>query len=118
MPYQRTQTAIGTRRDRVTFLEPVTTDDGMGGQDVTRWRTKLKTWMAVTALDERSKEALAAQQLTARHAYHGDMRYREDVFASGELWRVNWRDRTLEVHSVTDDDGRKRRLVLQLAEVQ
>lgn len=118
MPYQARKTEIGQRRDRVRFLEPVSTDDGMGGQSVTRYRTVVTTWMEMTALDERSKEALAAQQLTARHAYHGNMRYRADVFASAEQWRLSWRNRTLEIHSVTDDDGRKQRLIILCAEVQ
>jgi hypothetical protein len=32
--------------------------------------------------------------------------------------RVVWDDKTLQIHSVADDEGKKRRLILQVGEVQ
>ena len=115
MPYQAPRIPIGARREKVTLQEPVQSDDGLGGQAVTTWRTKAEPWAQVIALDERTKEALAAQQITARHAYHVAIPYRSDVSAR---LRVIVRDTTMQIHSVTDDEGRRRRLILQVGEVQ
>lgn len=115
MPYQRARTAIGTRRERILIRVAVTSDDGMGGQAVSRYRTVAEPWAAVTALDERDKEALAAQQITARHSYHMDIRYRQGITPA---MQVQWRDQTFEIFTVADDDMRKKRLILQVGEVQ
>ncbi len=115
MPYQSKRTAIGTRRERILIRVAVTSDDGMGGQAVSRYRTVAEPWAAVTPLDERDKEALAAQQITAKHAYHMDIRYRPGITPA---MQVQWRGQTFEIHTVADDDMRKKRLVLQCAEVQ
>lgn len=117
MPYQKTRTPIGRRRHRISILRPNTTDDGMGGQvlSTTGWQTIGQTWAAVSALDERDREALAALQISARHAYHIDMPYRSGIRPT---MRLVWQDKTLEIHTVVDDDGMRKRLIVQCAEIQ
>jgi SPP1 family predicted phage head-tail adaptor len=58
---------------------------------------------------------LASQQITARHAYHVVIPYRAGV--TPDL-RLIVRDTTMQIHTVVDDEGRRRRLVLQVGEVQ
>lgn len=115
MPYGQQRIPIGRRRERVILQQPITADDGLGGQTVSDWRTIAEPWAAVQALDERTKEALQAQHITARHAYHVVIPYQTGV---SPTWRIVVRDTTMQIHSVTDDEGRRRRLVLQVAEVQ
>lgn len=115
MPYQGPRVPIGQRREKVQLLEAQTTDDGMGGQTVTRWKTIGEPWAAVQPLDERTKEALMGAQITARHAYHITIPYRIGLTPQ---MRLVWRNQTLEIHTVTDDEQRRRRLILQCAEVQ
>lgn len=115
MPYQRPRVPIGARREKVTLQEAQTTSDGMGGQAVTKWVTVGEPWAHVTALDERDKEALAAQQITAKHAFHVVIPYRSDVTPS---LRLILRDSTMQIHTVVDDEGKRRRLTLQVGEVQ
>lgn len=117
MPYQTPRTPIGARRERIVLEEAVEFDDGLGGQILVQWRTLAEPWAQVTALDERTKEALAGQGLTARHAYHVAIPYRTDVSVRPTL-RAIVRDTTMQIHTVTDDEGRRRRLVLQVGEVQ
>lgn len=115
MPYQRPRIPIGARREKVALQEAVTASDGMGGVTITKWRTVGEPWAHVTALDERDKEALAAQQITAKHAYHVVIPYRANV--TPDL-RMILRDTTMQIHSVVDDQGLRRRLTLQVGEVQ
>ena len=118
MPYQSVRTPIGRRSQRIQIQALQTSDDGMGGQVAitsTGWATIGTAWAKVTALDERTKEAIAARQLTASQAYHLDIPYREDVEPT---MRILWPRQTLEIQSVSDDDGRKRRLILLGTEVQ
>lgn len=120
MAYQSPRTPIGRRRQWIEIQAAHTTDDGMGGQapatgSTDGFRTVGRAWASVVPLDERTKEALAAQQITARHAYMVDIRYRTDVEPQ---MRVRWAGKTLEIHTVVDDESRKRRLQLQCGEVQ
>ena len=117
MPYQMPRVPIGGRRERVTLQEAVTADDGLGGQAVTKWRTVGEPWAQVQALDERTKEGMAAQGITARHGYHVTLPYRADISVRPEL-RVIVRDTTMQIHTVTDDEGRRRRQILQVGEIQ
>ena len=114
MPYQRVRTAIAQRRERVHIEEPVLSEDS-GEQQIVRWRTVAEPWASVQALDERGREALAAAQLTVTQAYHIDIPYRSGV---SPTLRLTWRDKTLQIHSAVDDDGRRERLVLLCSEVQ
>lgn len=87
----------------------------MGGQTVLGWQAVARPWAKVEALDERTKEALMAGGMTARHAYHVVIPYRADVTATQ---RLIVRNTTMQIHSAVDDEGRRRRLVLQVGEVQ
>jgi len=115
MPYGSRRVPIGQRRERVTLQAPVRTADGMGGTTITKWRTIGEPWAQVTALDERDKESLAAQQITARHGYHVVVPYRADLSVT---FRIIVRDATMQIHTITDDEGRRRRSVVQCGEVQ
>ena len=115
MPYQQPRTPIGRRRHKIAIQQSVTAEDGMGGRQVLRWQAIAEPWAAITPLDERTKEALAAQQITSRHAYHVDIRYRADITPQ---MRVQWGEKILEIHSITDDEAKGRRLILQCGEVQ
>lgn len=117
MPYQMPRVPIGARREKVELQQAVIEDDGLGGQTLIRWRTIGEPWASVQALDERTKEALAAQSITARHGYHVTIPYRTDVSVTPSL-RIIVRESTMQIHSVTDDEGRRRRLILQVGEVQ
>lgn len=117
MPYQMPRIPIGRRREKIELQEAVTEDDGLGGQTVTRWRTIGEPWAQVQALDERTKEGMAAQGITARHGYHVAIPYRTDIDVRPEL-RLIVRDSTMQIHTVTDDEGKRRRLILQVGEVQ
>lgn len=114
MPYGQKRVPIGRRRERVTLQAAESSDDGMGGQSVT-WKTVGEPWAKVEALDERTKESLMAQSITARHGYHVVIPFRSDVTPRH---RIVVRDVTMQIHSVVDDEGRRRRLVLQVGEVQ
>jgi SPP1 family predicted phage head-tail adaptor len=115
MPYGQKRIPIGRRREKVALQIAVTSDDGMGGQVISKWRTVGEPWAAVEALDERTKEALMAQSITARHGYHVIIPYRSDL---SPQHRIIVRDTTMQIHSITDDEGLRRRLVLQVGEVQ
>jgi SPP1 family predicted phage head-tail adaptor len=115
MPYQSPRIPIGQRREQITIRQRVTTDDGMGGQLETGTEIVAEPWAQVIALDERTNEAMAGQQLTARHGYLVTIPYQEGITPR---LIVNVRDTTMEIHTVADDEGLRRRLVLQVREVQ
>ena len=115
MPYGSKRIPIGARREKVAIQEAVTTDDGMGGQTVMQWRTVAEPWAAVQPLDERTKEALIAQRIMARHGYHVVIPYQPGIVPQQ---RIVVRDATMEIFTVADDEGRRRRLILYVGEVQ
>lgn len=115
MPYQRLRVPIGQRREKVEVQQAVTAEDGIGGQQVLRWKTIAEPWCQVTPLDERDKEALAGAQLVAKHAYHVVMPYRSDL--TPQL-RLIVRDTTMAIHTIVDDEGRRRRITVQCGQVQ
>lgn len=114
MGYQRVRTAIDKRRERVHLKQPVLSESD-GQQAIVRWQTVAEPWAAVEALDDRQRESLAALQLTVTQSYHVDIPYRAGVLPS---MLVEWRDKTLQIHSVVDDDARRERLILLCSEVQ
>lgn len=114
MAYGQKRIPRGDYRELVTIQQASSSDDGMGGQ-VNGWTTFAQPWAKVEALDERTKEALMAQQITARHGYHVVIPYRSGITPA---MRIIVRDTTMQIHSAVDDEGRKRRLVLQVGEVQ
>lgn len=115
MLYQEKRIPIGRRREKVTIRERATVDDGLGGQAAVRPKVIAEPWGKVEALDERTNEAVAGQQLTARHGYLITIPYQTGLTPR---LIVNVRDTTMEIHTVADDEGLRRRLVLQVREVQ
>jgi head-tail adaptor len=115
VPYQQPRIPIGKRREKVTIRERATVDDGLGGQLAVRPRTIAEPWAKVEALDERTQEGVAGQQLTARHGYQVTIPYQSGITPR---LIMNVRGSTMEIHTVTDDEGLRRRLVLQVREVQ
>ncbi len=116
MPYQSARTPIGRRRERAIVYSRAMTDDGMGGQSSTVPASAkvAEIWVRPIPLDDRRLEAIMAGQLSAQRTYHFDTAYREDITAKMYL---TWRRRELEIHTVADDDARKKRLVLFCSEV-
>jgi SPP1 family predicted phage head-tail adaptor len=115
MPYGAKRTSIGKRRERITIRQRVTTDDGLGGQLELRKKIVAEPWAKVEALDERTHEAVAGSQLTARHGYLLEIPYQASITPR---LIVNVRGTTMEIHTVADDEGLRRRLVLHVREVQ
>jgi head-tail adaptor len=115
MSYQQPRIPIGRRRERITIRQRATEDDGLGGQLAIRPAIIAEPWAQVTALDERTQEAVAGSQLTARHGYEIAIPYQTGITPR---LIVNVRNTTMEIHTVADDEGRRRRLVLQVREVQ
>jgi SPP1 family predicted phage head-tail adaptor len=123
VPYQQVRTPIGKRRERGTLQRRETSDDGLGGQTPSStqddgWVTVCRPWYRPTVLDERANESLIAAKITARQAYHFDMRFREDVYDDGHAMRMLYRGKTLSIHTVADDEGMRRRLILLCTETQ
>lgn len=104
-------TAIGDLRERVTLQQKATVTDAIGGETVT-WSDVVTLWALVEPLAGLEKyEAEAVQsQLSLRVT----IRYRDDVDAT---WRVRWRSRTLEIHSVENRDLQRVYLTLDCAVV-
>lgn len=119
MPFSRTRTRIGARRHWLEFQRKQTSDDGLGGQ-VTSYPVAGHAWGQVTALDERSREAIDGGQLQGRAAYHLDIAYRQDLNDDPVPtdWRVVYGNKTLEIQQVVDDTGRRRRLIALATETQ
>lgn len=115
MPYQQPRIPIGQRRERITIRQRATADDGLGGQVAVRPAIVAEPWALVEALDERTHEAVVAGQLTARHGYLMTIPYRAGIVPR---LIVHARGTTMEIHTVADDEGRRRRLVLHVREVQ
>lgn len=104
---------VGALRERIALKCPITIDDGMGGQSVTKWKTVAEAWAEVKARG--GGETLTASQPMAQATYTISMRYRADISVRD---RLEWRERELEVHAVLDKDGRRRWLELVCGEIQ
>lgn len=104
--------AIGDLRDRVTLQEAVATDDGMGGQSITKWKPIGDVWAAVSMGG--GSERLQGEQITASASVSVQTRWRSDISTAH---RLIWRDRTLQIHGVLED-SHKRSLTLTCSEVQ
>lgn len=118
MPYGRTRTPIGSRKERIGFQTRLMESDGMGGQseaNAVGWRTRRSAWAAVTALDERTREALrAGGQVTAQAAYHMDIAFTTRLEPQV---RVSWKNKVFEVHQAVPDVPNKR-IILTVSEIQ
>lgn len=111
-----TYAPIGKLSEWVTIQHATQTDDGMGGTSVT-WPEEAwtKTTASVLPLTLSERERLASMQITALQSYRVVMRYRAGVTVKD---RLGWRDKTLQIHTVTDDVSAKRRLVMECTEIQ
>ena len=116
MPYQRARTPIGRRREYIQLQERSSSSDGIGGQ-VVSWATVARSWASVVPLDRNDQESIRAGQETVEHSFHFDMRYRWNTRPTPKM-RILWRDRTLEIRTVVDDDVMRKRIIVQCGEVQ
>jgi SPP1 family predicted phage head-tail adaptor len=104
----------GDLRDRVTFYAPTATTDSLRGQAIA-YTVVLCTvpaqWRGLTA-----RELLVAQAMTVVPQFRITIRYRPDI--TTKLRAERWRSGPVcEVVGVTDQDGKKEWLFVDLVEV-
>ena len=103
---------IGRMNQRVRIEQAVSVTDGHGGQS-TSWTARAVVWALVEPLT--SREALAAQQVTAVLSTAVTIWFRDDISVKD---RICLRDRTLHIESYQDPTGRRDELRLLCSEVQ
>lgn len=103
----------GKLRKRVTIQTPVAATNGYMEQIVT-WSTLTIVWADVRATSGAERTIGTAQQVQAAITDQVEIRYRSDVTAKQ---RIKLGDRILDIESVGDPDGRRRKLVLSCREV-
>lgn len=96
----------GLLRHRVDLVQDVDTPDGAGGS-TSLPQTLATVWAQIQGLQGR--ELAEWQQVTASADYSITIRYRADVLPQ---MRVLDGDRSFEIRSVIDPDGRRRELRL------
>lgn len=94
----------GQMRQRITIQRPTVTRDSVGDEIVT-WVEVATTWAEVRPFVASERYLASADQEQAKGIYQVQMRWRDTISV---LWRVLWRDLTLEITSVEDRDGRRR----------
>ena len=93
---------IGRMRERVTIKSP-TEARSRSGETTLNWDTTLATvWASVEGLS--SRDILQAQQANVVATHRIRIRHRDDVT---HTHRIIWRNRTMEIASVTDRMGRE-----------
>jgi len=93
---------IGKMRERVTIKSP-TEVRSRSGETTLNWDTTLATvWASVEGLS--SRDILQAQQANVVATHRIRIRHRGDVT---HTHRIIWRNRTMEIASVTDRMGRE-----------
>jgi SPP1 family predicted phage head-tail adaptor len=93
---------IGRMRERVTIKSP-TEVRSRSGETTLNWDTTLATvWASVEGLS--SRDILQAQQANVVATHRIRIRHRDDVT---HTHRIIWRNRTMEIASVTDRMGRE-----------
>ena len=93
---------IGRMRERVTIKSP-TEVRSRSGETTLNWDTTLATvWASVEGLS--SRDILQAQQANVVATHRIRIRHRDDVT---HTHRIIWRNRTMEIASVTDRAGRE-----------
>lgn len=113
-----TYAPIGTMDQEVVIQYASTTDDGMGGTTVSwkpQYQKRVYAYVLQLTLSERERLQNLGGQITAIQSYRVVMRYRNDITPKE---RLKWREKTLQIHTVTDDLSAKRRTVLECTEVQ
>jgi SPP1 family predicted phage head-tail adaptor len=97
---------VGRMRERVTIKSP-TEVRSRSGETTLNWDTSLATvWASVEGLS--SRDILQAQQANVIATHRIRIRHRDDVT---HTHRIIWRNRTMEIASVTE---RSHREVLEL----
>lgn len=89
-------------KERVTVQEPVASSDGQGGQQIV-WEDVATLWAEVTIVGNGGRERETGQQTEAAAGYRVRLRHRPDIDAT---MRLQWRSRTLSIHSVHEQDDR------------
>jgi SPP1 family predicted phage head-tail adaptor len=92
---------IGKMRERVTIQSPSEVR-GRAGQTTLEWSDTATVWASVEGLS--SRDILQAQQANVIATHRIRIRHRDDVT---HTHRLVWRNRTMEIASVTDRMGRE-----------
>lgn len=92
---------IGKMRERVTIQSPSEVR-GRSGQTTLQWSTLATVWASVEGLS--SRDIMQAQQANVMATHRIRIRHRDDVT---HTHRIVWRNRTMEIASVTDRMGRE-----------
>jgi SPP1 family predicted phage head-tail adaptor len=92
---------IGKMRERVTIQSPSEVR-GRSGQTTLEWSDTATVWASVEGLS--SRDILQAQQANVIATHRIRIRHRPDVT---HTHRLVWRNRTMEIASVTDRMGRE-----------
>jgi SPP1 family predicted phage head-tail adaptor len=92
---------IGKMRERVTIQSPSEVR-GRSGQTTLEWSNTATVWASVEGLS--SRDILQAQQANVVATHRIRIRHRDDV---AHTHRLVWRNRTMEIASVTDRMGRE-----------
>jgi SPP1 family predicted phage head-tail adaptor len=103
----------GTLRQRITIQQMTPGNDGQGG--TTRTPSTLVSSLPAAVEPLSGQEAMQVGAQTSELRTKVTIRYRDDVTATQ---RIVWGDRTLQIGSIQDPDGRRRSLELFCAEVQ
>jgi SPP1 family predicted phage head-tail adaptor len=88
-------------RERVTIQSPSEVR-GRSGQTTLEWSDTATVWASVEGLS--SRDILQAQQANVIATHRIRIRHRDDVT---HTHRLVWRNRTMEIASVTDRMGRE-----------
>jgi SPP1 family predicted phage head-tail adaptor len=92
---------IGRMRERVTIQSPSEVR-GRSGQTTLQWSNLATVWASVEGLS--SRDIMQAQQANVMATHRVRIRHRDDVT---HTHRIIWRNRTMEIASVTDRMGRE-----------
>jgi SPP1 family predicted phage head-tail adaptor len=92
---------IGKMRERVTIQSPSEVR-GRSGQTTLEWSNLVAVWASVEGLS--SRDIMQAQQANVMATHRIRIRHRDDVT---HTHRIVWRNRTMEIASVTDRMGRE-----------
>ena len=92
---------IGKMRERVTIQSPSEVR-GRSGQTTLQWSNLATVWASVEGLS--SRDIMQAQQANVMATHRIRIRHRDDVT---HTHRIVWRNRTMEIASVTDRMARE-----------
>lgn len=102
----------GLLRKRVTVQQRQITRNSYG-EEVTMWSDVATVWADVRApilADTRERDEGRVNQIQATVMYDIEIRYREGL---DPTMRMLYAGQTLNIHSITDPDGRRQRLRLR-----